>query len=103
MIIPLGAQLVVFEAQGVHAHDVDDTLELGLFAERDLNGDGRRVETLFDGAERAIEVGADLVHFVDEAHARDLVAVRLAPHGLGLGLHALLAVEHGDGAIEHAQ
>jgi hypothetical protein len=40
-------------------------------------------------AERAIEVGADLVHLVDEAHARDLVAVRLAPHGLGLRLDAV--------------
>ena len=52
---------------------------------------------------RAVEVGAEAVHLVDEAHARDVVLVGLAPDGLGLGLDAGDAVEHRDGAVEHAQ
>jgi hypothetical protein len=53
--------------------------------------------------ERGEEVGADAVHLVDEAHARHAVLVGLAPHGLGLGLHAGDPVEHRDRAVEHAQ
>ena len=50
-----------------------------------------------------VEVRAELVHLVDEADARDVVLVGLAPDRLGLGLDALLAVEHGDRAVEDAQ
>jgi pyrrolidone-carboxylate peptidase len=53
--------------------------------------------------DREVEVRADLVHLVDEADARDVVLVGLAPDRLGLGLDALLAVEDGDGAVEDAQ
>ena len=51
----------------------------------------------------AVEVGADAVHLVDEAHARDLVLVGLTPHGLGLRLDTGHRVEHRDGAVEDAQ
>ena len=50
-----------------------------------------------------VEVRAQLVHLVDEADARNVVLVSLAPHSLGLRLDAFLAVEHGNGAVEHAQ
>ena len=50
-----------------------------------------------------VEVSAQLVHLVDEADTRDVVLVGLTPHGLGLRLDALLAVEDGHGAVEHAQ
>ena len=60
-------------------------------------------EALLDGAHGEVEVRADLVHLVDEADARDVVLVGLTPDLLGLRLDALLAVEDGDGAVEHAQ
>ena len=60
----------------------------------------RRSSMVFDGEE---EVSAQLVHLVDEADAGHVVLVGLAPDGLRLGLHALLAVEHRDSTIEHAQ
>ena len=44
-----------------------------------------------------------LVHLVDEDDARNVVAVSLAPYRFGLRLHALVAVKHGDRAVEHAQ
>ena len=51
----------------------------------------------------AVEVGAHAVHLVDKADARHAVLVGLAPHGLRLRLHARHRVEHGDGAVQHAQ
>ena len=63
----------------------------------------RRAEAVDDRLHGEVEVRAELVHLVDEADARDVVLVGLAPDRLGLGLDALLAVEHGDGAVEDAQ
>ena len=65
--------------------------------------DRGRVQAVADGTNREVEIGAHLVHLVDEADTGDVVLVGLTPHGLGLGLNALLAVEHGDGAVEDAQ
>ena len=64
---------------------------------------GVGLEAVLDHLDGAVEVGADAVHLVDEAHARDVVLVGLAPHGLGLRLDAGDRVEHGDGAVEDAQ
>ena len=50
-----------------------------------------------------VEIGADVVHLVDEADARHVVFVGLAPDGFGLRLDAGDGVEHGDRAVEHAQ
>src|SRR5881396_3077898 len=50
-----------------------------------------------------LEVRAHPVHLVHEDNARHVVAVRLAPHRFGLGFHAAHRVEHGDGAVQHAQ
>ena len=60
-------------------------------------------EPVLDRVDGLVEVGAHAVELVDEAHAGDAVLVGLAPHGLGLGLDAGDAVEHGDGAVEDAQ
>ena len=61
---------------------------------------GRRLEAVDDHVDRALEVGAGAVHLVHEADPRDVVAVGLAPDGLGLRLDAGDRVEHGDGAVE---
>ena len=53
--------------------------------------------------DRALEVGADAVHLVDERDPRDAVLVGLAPDRLGLRLDAGDRVEHGHGAVEDAQ
>ena len=89
--------------QGLHGQQVDVADEVVLGAHRDLHDDRGRVQAVADGAHREVEVGAHLVHLVDEADTRDVVLVGLTPHGLGLGLNALLAVEHGDSAVEDAQ
>ena len=78
-------------------------LEVGLGADRQLDDERVRVEAVLDHVDGAVEVGAGAVHLVDEAHPRHAVRVGLTPHRLGLGLDTGDAVEHGDGAVEHAQ
>ena len=85
------------------SHEVDDAAEVALGADRQLHDRRDRVEPVADHLDAALEVGADAVHLVDEAEARHVVLVGLAPHGLGLGLDAGDRVEHRDRAVEHAQ
>ena len=88
---------------GLHLDQVDDALEVAFGADRQLDRDHVGAEALLHGAHREVEVRADLVHLVDEADARHVVLVGLPPDLLGLRLHALLAVEDRDRAVEHAQ
>src|SRR5690348_8463431 len=71
-------------------------------ADRQLNDQRHRAEAVDDHVDAAIEIGADTVHFIDEADARHAVFIGLTPNGLGLRLNTGDRVEHGDSAIEHA-
>ncbi len=106
--VVLGTQLdvtlrVPAPGERTHLDQVDDTLEGVLEADWELDDQGLRAEALDDGLDREVEVSAELVHLVDEADARNVVLVGLAPDGLGLGLDALLAIEDGNGAVENAE
>ena len=94
---------VVRVGDGLHRDQVDDAGEVALGADRQLDRHGVRAEAVDHGLDAAVEVRADAVHLVDVGDARDAVGVGLAPHGLGLRLDAGDGVEHGDGAIQHAQ
>ena len=87
----------------LHVDEVDNAVEVVLSADRQLHNQRLCAEAVDDGADGVVEVSAQLVHLVHEADARDVVLGSLAPHLLGLRLDALLAVEHGNSAIEHAQ
>src|SRR5581483_9774779 len=87
----------------LHLDEVDDADELVFGADGQLNRHGIRFELGDDLVERALEVGADSVHLVDETDARHAVLVGLTPDGLRLRLDAGDRIEHGDGAVEHAQ
>ena len=89
--------------QRAHLDEVDDADEVVLDADGQLDDERLGLELVDDRVDREVEVGAELVHLVDEADARDVVLVGLTPDGLGLGLDALLAVEDGDGAVEDAE
>ena len=110
--LELGRDLVEDEARALrlfvvedrlHLHEVDDAHEVLLGAHRDEHRDGVRAQPLLDRADRLEVVGADPVHLVDERDARDVVLVRLAPDGLGLGLDAGDAAEDADRAVQDAQ
>ena len=88
---------------GLHLDQVDDALEVTFGTDRQLNRDYVGAEALLHGLDREVEVRADLVHLVHKADARHVVLVGLAPDLLGLRLDALLAVENGNGPVEHPQ
>ena len=83
--------------------EIDDPDVRVLGAERQLDRDRVRAQTIAHHLHRAEEVGADAVHLVDERHARHAVLVGLPPHRLGLRLDAGDRVEERDRAVEHAQ
>jgi hypothetical protein len=93
----------VLEDVGATTDEVDDALMLLRLAEGELHGDGVRAQALADGGHVHREVGADLVHLVDEREARHAIAIGLSPHGLRLGLHAVAGVEHRHRAVEHSE
>src|SRR5213596_2551129 len=78
------------------ADQVDDAGEELARAEGDLDRHGIRPEPLAHYLEAQVEVGADAVHLVHEDDPRHVVAVGLAPYGLGLRLHAAHGVQDGD-------
>ncbi len=88
---------------GLHTDQVDDAGEVVLSADRQLHDERGGAQLLLDGVDGVVEVGAELIHLVDEADTRNAVLVGLAPHGFGLRLHAFLAIEHGHSTVEHSQ
>ena len=94
------AELILVD-EGAVLNQVDDAAQLALSADRQLNRGGVGLEAILDLLVHLQEVGAGAVHLVDEHHARHVVAIRLAPHGFRLGLHATHGAEHGDHTVEH--
>ncbi len=101
--VPLGTELLVVPDEGLHGDEVDDALVVALGADGQLEDGAVGAEAVLDGGEGGVEVCAQAVHLVDEAHAGHAVLVGLSPHGLGLGLHASHTVEHRHRTVEHAE
>src|SRR5882757_2303419 len=98
-----GNALVLIAPQDrLHLDQVDHAAEVFLGADRNLDGDRVGAQTLTHLLVNVEEVGADAIHFVDEGEARHLVLGGLAPHRLGLRLHAADRVVQHHGAVQHA-
>ena len=100
VLVPPLLPHLAFPDVGLHLHEVDHALEVGLGPPRELQDERERLEAVDHHVDGPREVGAGAVHLVDEADARDVVAIGLAPDGLGLRLDTGHRVEHRDGAIE---
>ena len=96
------AELVLVNDR-LHRHQIDDSAEVRLRADRQLDRDRVRPKAVDHRLHAAREVRADPVHLVDVGDPRHVVLVGLAPHGLGLRLDAGDRVEQRDRAVEHAQ
>src|SRR3546814_4944068 len=83
--------------------EVDEALEVAFGADGQIEDSRGRAEAIDDRLDAIIEIGAGAVELVDEAHPRNLVLVRLTPHGFRLRLDAGNAVERGDRAVKDAQ
>src|SRR2546426_3761302 len=91
------------EEQGGLLDEVDHALERVLLSHRYLNGHRTGDETFADHFDGVPEVGADAVHLVDEADARNVIAVSLAPDRLRLALHAGHRVEDNDASVQYTE
>ena len=99
----LGAHGLVVPDDRLHLDQIDDAFELVFLSDGNLDRDGLGIEALADGIDGVLEIGAHLVHLVDEANSRDAVLIGLPPDFFRLRLHAMNRVKHSDSAIEHAQ
>src|SRR6056297_2093864 len=97
---PGGAEVLAQPDPFFHGDEVDDALELVFGPDRQRDRRGGRAGAVLDHLHAVEEVGADLVHLVDEDDARHLVAVGLAPDRFGLRLDPGVAVEKRDRAVE---
>ena len=102
-VVVFRPETLFFPDDRLHAQQVDHALEARLRADRQLDADRPAADLGVDLLDAAEEIGADLVHLVDEHDARHAVFVGLAPDGFRLRLDALVAVENADRAVEHAQ
>ena len=79
--------------------EVDDPVELGTFADRDLHRDHLGCEPLFDLTVDLLEVGVLLVHQRDEEQPRDRPLLAIVPHLFGAHLHAARGGDHHDRSV----
>ncbi len=102
-VVVVGAEPLGLPHHGLHADQVDDALQGGFRTDRQLDRDRLHGQALTNGAQAHLEVGAGLVHLVDEHDARNVVAVGLTPDGFRLRLNTLVAVEHRHAAVQDPQ
>ena len=102
-IVVIRAESFVFPNNSLHAYQINDALEVVLGADWQLNTNSATADLGFNVSNAFVEIGADLVHLVDEHNARNVVLVGLTPNSFGLWLNALVAVKNAHSAVEHAQ
>ena len=83
------AEVIVVDAR-LHIHQVDNTLEAFLPADRKLNGNRIALQSVMYHIQHMIEIGAHDIHLVHVNHTGNMIVVRLPPDSLGLRLHAAL-------------
>src|SRR4051812_28679853 len=101
-LVELGAQLLVMPDQRLHLDDIDDALEIGFGANRPGDDHRTGAQTIDHHVDTALEVGARAIHLVDEADARHVIFVGLAPDGFRLRLDTGNGVKHRDRTVQHA-
>ncbi len=94
---------IIFVGIGFHINEIDDTTDVFLKTDWQVNRNGVFRQALMNAVEGFVEVATNLVNLVDKADARHTVLGRLAPDGLGLSLDAHFTIENHDRAIEHAK
>ncbi len=103
LVLELRAEALLEPDDRTVLDEVDETDEITLEPDRQVQHRRARAEAVLDHLDAAVEVRARAVELVDEAHPRHFVLVGLAPDGLRLRLDAGDAVEARDRAVEDAQ
>ena len=103
LVVELRSEGVLLPDDRLHPDQVDDPAEGVFLPQGKLDGDGIGGEPFLHHPHHALEIGAGAVHFIDHGEAGHAEFVRLAPHRLGLGLHAADRAEDRHRAVEHPQ
>ena len=85
---------------GLHLDQVDHPEKIGFPPDRDLEDQRIGLKPVDDRLDIGVEIGPGPVELVDEADARNLVAVGLAPDRLGLRLYPGDPVEYRHRSVE---
>mmetsp|Transcript_894 Transcript_894/g.2071 ORF Transcript_894/g.2071 Transcript_894/m.2071 type:complete len:552 (+) Transcript_894:661-2316(+) len=101
--VETGSKILSTPDNGFHGDKVNDTQEIHFGTNRKLKDSRGGSEQLNDSVNAEVEVGSGSVHFVQEAHTRDLVLVSLTPDGFGLGFDSGNTIENGDGSIQNSK
>ena len=95
--------VLAFEGVRLVFEKVHHRAEIALGADRQLDGNRVRRQTINNRLEALFKIRAGAVELVDKADARHFVVVRVAPVGLRLRLNAGDAVKDDDRAVQHTQ
>ena len=96
------AQIIIINVR-LHLKEIDDTLEIFLSADRQLDRNGIALKSLVEHIQYVIEISTHDIHLVDVYHTRYLIVISLSPNSLGLGLNAALCTKNGNRAVENSQ
>ena len=94
---------VLLPLQHALIDQIDPAVEAAFAAQRHAQRPRPRAKLVLQLLQHAFKRSAYAVHLVDESDQRHAMATRLAPHRLGLRLHAVHGREDGHGTVEHAQ
>ena len=83
----------------LHFQKINNADKVTLQTDRQLNRVRFFGETCANGLQVLHKIRPRAIELVDKAHARHMIFVRLAPHGLRLRLHSGHAVKHDDAAV----
>ena len=84
LVMIFSAKTLVFPNDRLHADEVDNALEVAFGTDRQLRADRTTADSAYF-LHAAEEIGANLVHLVDEHDARHVILVGLTPNGLRCG------------------
>ena len=87
---------------GLHAHKVDDAVEVLTGAPGERDGTKACAKALAEHLEAHVEIGVLLVHAVHEHGAGQAQVLGRVPELDGSGLRALGGVDHEQGRLAHA-
>ena len=87
------SEVIVIDVS-LHFNEVDDTLELILSTDGELNRNGITLESVLHHVNNTIEVGTHNVHLIYISHTGNLIVISLSPNGFRLRLNASLSTEN---------
>ena len=87
----------------LHFEQVDDSLEVVLSADRELDRNGITMESFMEHIQNVVEVCAHDIHLVDIYHSWYLIVISLSPNCFSLGLNTTLSTKNCYRTVEYTK